>query len=529
MGNTASSVFGSRARTWRRAGAIVTASLLVAGSPAPAQHFEYEKLLAPDGGAYDDFGYGVSMQDGYAIAGAYGDDGAGGTDSGSAYVFRRSGPDWLYEQKLEANDAASADYFGFAAKLHNGMALVGAIGDDPGGAVYVFRRTSLNGPWQQVQKIVPPDGGVGIDFGAALDAHGRYMAVGARRDSDAAIAAGSVYMYEYEDASGRWVYLSEFRAADASANEWFGERLGVWGDYVVVGVPRDDPNGSASGSAYVFRRSGGTWSQQARLFPSDGAAEYRFGSDVAIDADTIAVGASDDWPAAKRSGSVYVFRGSGASWPLEQKLFDATSAANHWDRFGAGVDVIADVLLVGARGSDLNGVDRGAAYAWTRSGSTWTPRSPRLFAFDGSALDDFGGAVDLDGPQAIVGAFTKSDHGQNSGAAYAYNNIHFLLAMTPEPPRQGTSAVFTVTGGAPRSPIWLGYSLTGLRQTYIAPLNITIELRSGVQAGGMRTTDANGAAAWILPIPNGSAGRSLWIQALQRELKTNVIATQIQP
>lgn len=503
-------------------------SMALAGSAA-AQHYEYEKLLAPDGGAYDDFGYSVSALDDFAIAGAYGDDGVGGIDSGSAYVFRRSGSDWVFEQKLEASDAASTDYFGYAVKLHNGMALIGAPGDDPAGSVYVFRRTSLNGPWQQVQKIVPPDGRAGDDFGASIDADGRYMAVGARRDSDVLNDAGSVYMYEFEDPIQQWVYLSEFRAGDSGANKWFGERLAISGDYVAIGVPRDDPNGVGSGSAYVFKRSGATWVQQAKIIPSDGAAEYRFGSDVAIDLDTIAVGAAEDWPAAKRSGSVYLYRGSNTSWPLEQKVYDSSVLANHWDRFGSGVDLAGETLLVGARGSDLNGTDCGACYIWTRSGSTWTQRSRPLFAFDAATFDDFGGAVELDGARAIVGAYTKSDNGQNTGAAYVFNDVHFLLAIQPEPPRQGMNATFTVTGGRPRTRTWLGYSIGGLRKTFIVPLNITIELRNGVQAGGIKMTDAEGTATWVLPIPSGTAGRHLWLQAVQQELKTNVIATQIDP
>lgn len=497
--------------------------------PALAQHYEYEKLRAPDGGAYDDFGYAVAVLGDFAIAGAYGDDGIGGTDSGSAYVFRRHGPDWVFQQKLEPADAATTDYFGYAVELHDDMAIIGAISDEPGGSVYVFRRTQPNEIWQQVQKIVPPDNAQGDAFGSSIDADGRYMAIGARMDSDVVNDAGSVYIYEYEESIRQWVYLNEFRAHDPAANEWFGEELAMSGDYVVVGLPKDDPNGLGSGSAYVFKRNIGTWIEQAKIVPSDGALEARFGCDVGISGDTVVIGASEDWATSKRSGSVYVYRGSDAVWLLQQKLFDSTSVANHWDRFGCGVDIVGDTLLIGAEGSDANGVDFGAAYVYTRLVNTWTPHAQKYFAFDGARVDEFGGAVDLDGSRAIIGAYMKSDNGQNTGAAYMFNDVHFQLAVAPDPPRAGSNATFTATNGNPLTRTYLGYSLRGLRQTYIAPLNITIELRNATQTGGIKTTDANGTAAWTLSIPGAALGRNLWIQAIQFEKKSNVIATQVQP
>ncbi len=510
----------------RIASAVLAAAT---ASAALAQHYEYSKLLAPDGGAYDDFGYAVAVQGDVAIAGAYGDDGVGGTDSGSAYIFRRDGAQWQFEQKIEAADATTFAYFGYAVELHDDMAMVGAISEEPGGAVYVFRQSPLNEAWSQVQKIVPPDTSQGDSFGCSIDADGRYMAIGARMDSDVLNDAGSVYIYEYEDSLQQWVYLTEFRAHDPSANEWFGEELALSGDYVVVGLPRDDPNGSSSGSAYVFKRVGGAWIEQIKIIPADGAADSRFGSDVAIDGDTVAVGASDDWPAAVRCGSVYVYRGSNATWPLEQKIYDASARAHHWDRFGGGVDVVGDSLLVGAWGSDANGTDRGAAYVYTRSGGTWTARSAMYFAFDGAALDEFGSAVDLDGARAIVGAFARRDNGQNTGAAYMFNDVHCTLTVSPDPPRAGAQATFTISDAAPLTRAVLGYNLQGLRRRYVAPLNIIIEIGNAVQIGAIRTTDASGRASWTVIIPTGAAGRFIWLQAIQFEKKTNVIATQVQP
>lgn len=512
----------------RRLTPLTAAAFVVCiGTAALGQHYESAKLSAHDGGAFDDFGYAVCVLGDVAIAGAFGDDATGGTDCGSAYLYRRSGSDWTFERKLEALDAAPFDYFGYAVELHEDMAIVGSLGDEPGGSVYVYRQSPLNGDWTQVQKIVPPDTAQGDSFGSSVDADGRYLAIGARMDSDAQNDAGSVYMYEYEESLRQWVYLSEFRASDPVAHTWFGEQLAISGDYVVVGLPRDDTSGLDAGAAYIFKRQIGTWIEQIKILPTDGAPEARFGSDVAVDGDTLAIGAPEDWPGSKRSGSVYVFRGSQANWPLEQKLSDTSDGAQHWDRFGSGVDLAGNTLLIGAEGSDANNTDRGSAYVYTRSGSNWTAAPRQFFAFDGAALDEFGGAVDLDGETAVVGAYMKSDLGQNSGAAYVFNDVGFRLVVDPAEPQQGEVATFSVAGGQPNSRVYLAYSIRGLRKTGIPQLGVTIELRSPIQAGGFRETDSLGRAVWVLPIPGGTGGRALWMQALQYQGKTNVWATRI--
>jgi hypothetical protein len=96
--------------------------------------------------------------------------------------------------------------------------------------------------------------------------------------------------------------------SDEVLNECFGRSVAVDGDTIVVGAYQDDDNGTSSGSAYVFTRTGSAWTEQAKLLPADGAEEDNFGSRVALDGDTAVIAAFNDDDNGTNSGSAYVFR-----------------------------------------------------------------------------------------------------------------------------------------------------------------------------------------------------------------------------
>ena len=130
-------------------------------------------------------------------------------------------------------------------------------------------------------------------------------------------------------------------ASDAAAADQFGNSVAISGETVVVGAPLDDgAAGPNQGSAYVFVRSGGVWSQQQKLLASDAAASDKFGNSVAISGETIVVGARFDAGAAGNAqGSAYVFVRSGgagassrSSWPRTRRHL--TSSASRWRSAG---------------------------------------------------------------------------------------------------------------------------------------------------------------------------------------------------
>jgi len=192
-------------------------------------------------------------------------------------------------------------------------------------------------------------------------------------------------------------------------------------DNIVVGADfADTANGQDSGSAYVFTLTGTTWSQQAKLTASDGAAADNFGASVAIAGDTIVVGAHGEDDNGTSSGSAYVFTHTGTIWTEQAKLTGRDVAAN--DNFGWSVAIAGNTIVVGANRDDDNGSDSGAANVFTRTGTKWTDQE-KLVASDGAAFDEFGRSVAIAGDTIVVGAWLldDDDNGQDSGGAYSYD------------------------------------------------------------------------------------------------------------
>ncbi|MAG35748.1 MAG: hypothetical protein CL878_05825 [Dehalococcoidia bacterium] len=201
------------------------------------------------------------------------------------------------------------------------------------------------------------------------------------------------------------VQQAKLGASDPSANGRFGAAVAISGETVVIGAPDKNAN---TGAAYVFVRTGSTWSQQAKLTASDAAASDRFGIAVAVSGETVVVGAPDRNASA---GAVYVYVRSGATWSEQQRLVASDAASN--DRFGAAVAVSGDTAVIGS--PEKNG-STGMAYAFVRSGTTWSEQR-QLTASDAAANDSFGIAVSFETDTAVVGA-----SGDNSltGAAYIF-------------------------------------------------------------------------------------------------------------
>ena len=148
-------------------------------------------------------------------------------------------------------------------------------------------------------------------------------------------------------------------------------------------------------------RSGTTWTQQQKLTASDGASEDRFGYSVSLSGDYALIGASFVDDNGSESGSAYVFVRSGTTWTQQQKLTASDGAAN--DHFGYSVSLSGDCALIGAWGDDDSGSESGSAYVFVRSGTTWTEQQ-KLTASDGASTDLFGYSVSISGDTAIVGA-----------------------------------------------------------------------------------------------------------------------------
>ncbi len=298
--------------------------------------------------------------------------------------------------KLSASDGQLDDGFGSDVAIDGDTALVGAPEHDANGvnsgAVYVFVRGG--GGWTEQAKLTPSDAAALDYFGHHVSLSGDCAVVGNVYDDDKGSDAGAVYIFVRNGTS--WSQQAKLTASDGAAGDGFGGAVSLDGDTLVASAYGDDDKGSSAGAAYVFTRSGSLWSEQVKLTASDGAAEDWFGLPVCLDGDTVVIGAYCDDDNGSSSGSAYVFAGAGASWSEEAKLKPADGT--HSEMFGYAASVSGDTAVLGkAQGNETS------VYVFERTGSSWQEK-PELVASDSPTNSRFGCSVSVCGTRAVVGA-----------------------------------------------------------------------------------------------------------------------------
>ena len=529
---------------------------------------------------------------------------AGG--SGAAYVFIRSGSTWSQQAYLKASNTDAGDQFGYSVALSgDGNTLTvsanneasnakGINGDQTNngafnaGAVYVFIRSGST--WSQQAYIKASNSGIGDHFGysLALSSDGNTLTVGAYgeasdatgingdQSNNAASNAGAAYVFTRSGST--WSQQAYIKASNTGVSDQFGNSVALSGDgntltvgalgeaSSATGINGDQTNNGAgnSGAAYVFTRSGSTWSQQAYIKASNAEANDRFGNSVALsgDGDTLSVGAYTEGSnavgingdqtsnGAGLSGAVYVFIRSGLTW--SQQAYIKASNTDVIDQFGYSVALSGDgnTLTVGAFGEDSNAVGingggqadntastSGAVYVFIRSGSTWSQQA-YVKASNAEANDLFGYSVALSGDSntMAIGAFSedsdakgingdKMNNGaQNSGAAYVFSMSSVVPTITSLTPNTGPEMIatpVTVTGtgfvagdttivfnGADIVPL----SVTPTSATFVTPTNIAassvpvfVTTTAGTSTSGQTFTFTSASGATVTSV-NPSSG-----------------------
>jgi hypothetical protein len=319
---------------------------------------ELATIVASDGAANDQFGTVVSLDGNTLAVGMPLDDVGTVVDQGSVRVFVRSGSTWTLQATLTAADGLSADAFGSSVSLSGDTLAVGVPLDDVGtvsnqGSVRIFVRSGTT--WTAQQTLTASDGAANDSFGSALSLDGDTLAVGVAID-DIGTNSGRGSVRVFVRSGSTWTAQQTLTASDGAAFDNFGDVVSLDGDTLAVGVLGDDvgTNGD-QGSVRIFVRSGSTWTAQQTLTASDGAELDFFGHSVSLDGDTLAVGVvSDDVGTNSGQGSVRIFVRSGSTWTAQATLLASDGAAS--DFFGSSVSLDGDTLAVGADFDDVGSV-----------------------------------------------------------------------------------------------------------------------------------------------------------------------------
>ena len=344
---------------------------------------ERTKLLASDRGPEDYFGTEVSLHGDFVLVGSRQAEEDGGPDIGAAYVFVRAALSWSEQAKLSAPDGELNDYFGRSVSLASHTALVGAVNQFHAGAVYVFVRNGTT--WSQQAKLTAADGDSIDLFGIAVSLHNEAALVGAPYDEENGNSSGSVYAFVRNAMS--WTQQAKLTASDGAEGDEFGSAVSLRSATALVGAFGRDNLFDNAGSAYVFVRSGSAWSQLQQLTASDGAAGDKFGQAVSLNADAALLGANLDDDGGPNAGSAYVFVRSGSTWSELQRLTAADAAAG--DRFGNAVSLSGTTAVVGAYLDDEDGdEDVGAAYVFAWGRADGDPCAADVECAKGNCIDE---------------------------------------------------------------------------------------------------------------------------------------------
>lgn len=422
---------------------------------------------------------------------------------GAAHVFVRSGDSWLQQALLRASNPEFSDRFGTSVAISGDTIVIGAPDEDSNatgvngnqndnsvtnaGAVYVFVRTGTNWTQQAYLKAADAVGKCdtrfctgcicvnGDRFGASVAVSGDTVVVGGPFDDSNATGvngnatdnsvtnSGAAYVFVRNGTT--WTQQAYLKASNTDGFDTFGNSVAVSGNTVVVGALNESSNATgvngaqsnnsaeSAGAAYVFVRSGTTWTQQAYLKASNTAGDDLFGFGVAAAGDALVIGApAEDSNATgingdqtnndgTNSGAAYVFVRNATTWSQQAYLKPSNTGVG--DNFGVSLAMSGETLVIGAAGEDSNatGVDgdgsnnlvpaSGAAYVFVRNGTSWSFQN-YLKASNTDTNDFFGRSVAVSGEFVVVGADGEDSNARglngdqfndiafDSGAAYVF-------------------------------------------------------------------------------------------------------------
>ena len=394
-----------------------TINPMVFSNPPSCMKTNRNKVLLDVAGIYD-YETPVSIDGDTAMVGIF-------RGYGSVYVFTERFHIWRTQERIYSPETAEDYSFGWSVSVSGDTAVFGAPVRNwnaaGSGCAYVYTRMGIK--WIYQAKLLPPDGRDYEFFGASVSLDGDTVVIGAPWDDDNGNESGSTYVFSRNGTT--WALQAKLLASDGGIGDNFGYFVSLDGDTVLIGAPWDNDKGVDSGSAYVFTRSDSNWTQQAKLLASDGVKYDQFGISVSLDGDTALIGASDfnEYSyIATGPGSAYMFTRTGTTWTQQAKLL-ASDGANG-DRFGYSVSLSGDSALIGAFW-DCNVVRNGrnffgSAYVFTHTGTIWAQQQ-KLQVYSGVSRN-FGISVGLKDDTAVISSYYEGSVYIRS-SAYAFKRI----------------------------------------------------------------------------------------------------------
>lgn len=365
-----------------------------------------ETRLFPTGiSAGDQTGQSVAISDDTMASGAPWDD-TGAVDAGSVAIYKRIDGYWTQYQLLTASDEIASAHFGTSVAMDGDYLSVGAYSREK---IYAY----IDNGVQFVPLGAPIPAPVSnVAFGGAIAQSGTTLVAGCRAYGG---YAGRVYVYVYD---GGWVLQQAIDAPDGGVNQEFGSSVQIDGNRIIVGAPYHDHPGAPGGAAYVFDRSGTTWSLTTELTDPNGQDGDKLGSAVAVSGDTAVVGET-----VKFKVDVFTVEDG---WHMTDVLEPPTKQA--LSNFGLHVAIDGDTILAGDGFYDGSSKG-GAVFAYQRSNGLFFDRVETIQPAVGESFPAYGDAIDIDGAQFAVGARVfDGTAGGSQGASYVYDGAYYRVA-----------------------------------------------------------------------------------------------------
>ncbi len=330
-------------------------------------------------------------------------------------------PLWNEEAILRENPPEPGNYFGQSVSVSGNTAVIGTRGANTNsGKAYVFSRSGST--WTEQAVLTASDSELNSDFGQSVSVSGDNIVVGAPFADHANYTYDAGKAYVFSRSGNTWTEQAILSPSYPSVYGNFGTSVSVSGNTVIVGEPYATREGNTSGAAHIFSLFGDTWLQVESMYSDQPGNYTNFGLSVCVNGDTAIIGEPEATASGiEGAGKAFVWSRSGGVWTRQTIL--TASDPQSYARFGISVGCSGDTALIGAAFASANGIPgAGQAYVATRSGATWTEQAI-LSASDKSTFSLFGSSVSLSGNTAVVGAYLADPGGTgNAGAAYVFTS-----------------------------------------------------------------------------------------------------------